>query len=66
MRAESWEPRMFQLDAVARQPSAPCQARKVSTTAPPPRRGTGTGRPNGRAGEAGSRSHDHTGHEKPE
>ena len=31
-----------------------------------PRRGTGTGRPNGRAGDAGSRSHDHTGHEKPE
>ena len=32
IRAESWEPRMFQLDAVARQPSVPCQARSVSTT----------------------------------
>ena len=57
---------MFQLEAVARQPSAPCQSRNVSTTAPPPRRGTGTGRPNGRAGDAGSRSQDHTGQEKPE
>ena len=30
------------------------------------RRGTGSGRPNGRAGEAGSRTHDQTGQEKPE
>ena len=66
MRAESWEPRMFQLAQVARQPSVPCQARKVSTTSLPPRRGTGTGRPKARAGEAGSRSHDQTGQEKPE
>jgi hypothetical protein len=57
---------MFQLDDVARQPRVPCQARNVSTTTPPSRRGTGTGRPNARAGEAGSRSHDQTGQEKPE
>ena len=57
---------MFQLAAVARQPRVPCHARNVSTTAGPGRRGTGTGRPKGRAGESGSRSQDHTGHEKPE
>ena len=45
---------MFQLAVVARQPRAPCQERRVSTTAGPSRRATCTGRPKarGRVGRA--------------
>ena len=57
---------MFHDEAEASQPLRAVHSRIARTTAGPPRRGTGTGRPNGRAGEAGSRSHDHTGQEKPE
>ncbi len=66
MRAESWEPRMFHDQVVARQPCRAVHSRIVRATSAPPRRGTGSGRPKARAGEASSRSHDHTGQEKPE
>ena len=52
---------MFQLVVVACQPRAPCQARNVSTTAGPVRRGTWTGRPKALAVVSSERSHDHTG-----